>query len=135
MRHGPTGGPPPAGGWKRETEQPKPSDHSGLTQANRPPRNPVRFRQACAVPDGTDFHSLRRNVITVLENAGVGQVPIARFVGRKARTMAGDAYSAGMAEKVAREVADKVRALLREGRGRAEDDDDNLLTTGRPQSK
>ena len=41
------GGPPaaPAGGLEeRKTEQPKQSDHVGLTQASRPPRNPVRFR-------------------------------------------------------------------------------------------
>jgi integrase len=67
-----------------------------------------RYRRACGVPDGTDFHSFRRNVITVLENAGVGQTPIARFVGHKVGTMAGDIYSAGMAEKVALEVARKV---------------------------
>lgn len=54
-----------------------------------------RYRRACGVPDGTDFHSYRRNVITALESAGVGQVPIARFVGHKVGTMAGDTYSAG----------------------------------------
>jgi integrase len=54
-----------------------------------------RYRRACGVPDGTDFHSFRRNVITTLENAGVGQVPIARFVGHQVGTMAGDSYSGG----------------------------------------
>jgi len=54
-----------------------------------------RYRRACDVPDGTDFHSYRRNVITVLEAAGVGQVPIARYVGHKVGTLAGDGYSAG----------------------------------------
>jgi len=54
-----------------------------------------RYRRACAVPDGTDYHSFRRNVITVLERAGVGQVEIARYVGHKVGTMAGDTYSAG----------------------------------------
>ena len=35
----------PCGGLaENEPKQPKqPSDHAGLTQANRPPRNPVRF--------------------------------------------------------------------------------------------
>jgi hypothetical protein len=34
----------PCGGLEEEqTEQQKQSDHVGLTQANRPPRNPVRF--------------------------------------------------------------------------------------------
>lgn len=68
-----------------------------------------RYRRACGVPDGTDFHSFRRNVITVLEAAGVGQVPIARFVGHKVGTMAADTYSAGGSEKLALEVARKVR--------------------------
>lgn len=68
-----------------------------------------RYRRTCGVPDGTDFHSFRRNVITVLENAGVGQTPIARFVGHKVGTMAADTYSAGMAENVALEVARQVR--------------------------
>jgi hypothetical protein len=37
----------PCGGLEGEkTEQPKQSDYVGLTQANRPPRNPVRFKQA-----------------------------------------------------------------------------------------
>ena len=41
------GAPPaaPAGGWDNEnTNSQKKSDHADLTQANRPPRNPVRFR-------------------------------------------------------------------------------------------
>jgi hypothetical protein len=34
----------PAGGLQeRESQYPKPSGHTGLTQANRPPRNSVRF--------------------------------------------------------------------------------------------
>ena len=68
-----------------------------------------RYRRARGVPDGTDFHSFRRNVITLLEAAGVGQVPIARFVGHKVGTMAADTYSAGGSEKLALEVAAKVR--------------------------
>jgi integrase len=54
-----------------------------------------RYRRACGVPDGTDYHSFRRNVITVLERAKVGQVEIARYVGHKVGTMAGDVYSSG----------------------------------------
>lgn len=54
-----------------------------------------RYRRTCGVPDGTDFHSFRRNVITVLEQAGVGQVAIARFVGHQVGTMAADVYSGG----------------------------------------
>ncbi len=68
-----------------------------------------RYRRACHVPDGTDFHSFRRNVITVLEAAGVGQVPIARFVGQKVGTLAGDTYSAGGNRKNAVETSKKLR--------------------------
>ncbi|HYW57971.1 MAG TPA: DUF6538 domain-containing protein [Polaromonas sp.] len=68
-----------------------------------------RYRRACGVPDGTDFHSYRRNVITVLEAAGVGQVPIHRFVGHKVGTLAGDTYSQGGSRANAIETARKVR--------------------------
>jgi len=34
----------PCGGWNNESpSSQKKSDHTGLTQANRPPRKPVRF--------------------------------------------------------------------------------------------
>lgn len=68
-----------------------------------------RYRRACGVPDGTDFHSFRRNVVTVLEAAGVGQVPIARFVGHDVGTMAGDTYSAGGNKANSIKTARKVR--------------------------
>ena len=68
-----------------------------------------RYRRACGVPDGTDFHSFRRNVITVLERAGVGQVPIARFVGHKVGTMAGDTYSEGADARGAQITAQSIR--------------------------
>lgn len=67
-----------------------------------------RYRRVCGVPDGTDFHSFRRNVVTVLEAAGVGQVPIARFVGHKVGTLAGDTYSAGGAKENAVKTAEKI---------------------------
>jgi integrase len=67
-----------------------------------------RYRRSCGVPDGTDFHSYRRNVITILENAGVGQVPISRFVGHKVGTLAGDTYSAGGARANALETSKKI---------------------------
>lgn len=68
-----------------------------------------RYRRACGVPDGTDFHSFRRNVITILEAAGVGQVSIARFVGHKVGTLAADTYSSGGSKTLALEVAREVR--------------------------
>jgi integrase len=71
-----------------------------------------RYRRACGVPDGTDFHSFRRNVVTVLEAAGVGQVPIARFVGHDVGTMAGDTYSAGGSKANSIKTARKVSYAL-----------------------
>lgn len=68
-----------------------------------------RYRRECNVPDGTDFHSFRRNVITALEGAGVGQVAIARFVGHLVGTMAGDVYSAGGSRNNALETAKRLR--------------------------
>jgi len=72
----------------------------------------TRYRRACQVPDGTDFHSFRRNVVTVLEQARVGQVEIARFVGHKVGTLGGDTYSeVGRSgdKELALEVGRKVR--------------------------
>ncbi len=40
-----------AGIMKAEQQEEK-SDHPGLTQANRPPRNPVRFRESFVSPTG-----------------------------------------------------------------------------------
>lgn len=68
-----------------------------------------RYRRACGVPDGTDFHSFRRNVITVLENVGVDQVAIARFVGHKVGTLAGDTYSEGGTSANAALTSKKIR--------------------------
>ena len=72
-----------------------------------------RYRRACGVPDGTDFHSYRRNVITILENAGVGQVAISRYVGHKVGTLAGDTYSAGGARANALETSKKIKFVLK----------------------
>lgn len=68
-----------------------------------------RYRRACGVPDGTDFHSFRRLVVTTLEHAGVAQVPIARFVGHKIGTMAGDVYTTRHSKEVALETARHIR--------------------------
>ena len=56
-----------------------------------------------------DYHSFRRNVITVLERASVGQVDIARYVGHKVSTMAGDVYSQGGAKEGAIKTARAIR--------------------------
>ena len=68
----------------------------------------VRYRRECGVSDGTDFHSLRRCVCTILENAGVTPVNIARFVGHKVGTMAADVYSTGGNAERAIQTAKKV---------------------------
>jgi len=68
-----------------------------------------RYRRACGVPDGTDFHSFRRNVMTVLEDAGVSQVSIARFVGHKVGTMAADVYVKGGRKAIALKTAKEIR--------------------------
>lgn len=67
-----------------------------------------RYRRVCGVPDGTDFHSFRRNVVTVLEAARVDQVAIARFVGHKVGTLAADVYSQGGTKESAVETARRV---------------------------
>lgn len=46
----------------------------------------------------TDFHSLRRTFITQLENLGVDQVRIARYVGHSLPTLAFQVYSGGATE-------------------------------------
>jgi integrase len=68
-----------------------------------------RYRRACGVPDGTDNHSFRRTVVTLLEAAGVGQVAIARFVGHKVGTLAGDTYSEGGSKANSLETSKRLR--------------------------
>lgn len=46
----------------------------------------------------TDFHSLRRTFITRLENLGIDQVQIARYVGHSLPTLAFQVYSGGATE-------------------------------------
>lgn len=53
----------------------------------------------------TDFHSLRRTFITRLENLGVDQVHIARYVGHALPTLAFKVYSGGSTEATQRATA------------------------------
>lgn len=53
----------------------------------------------------TDFHSLRRTFITRLENLGVDQVHIARYVGHALPTLAFKVYSGGSTETTQRATA------------------------------
>jgi integrase len=68
-----------------------------------------RYRRACKVADGADFHSFRRNVTTILEGSGATQAEIARFVGHKVGTLAGDTYSGPRAASWALEMSRRVR--------------------------
>lgn len=69
----------------------------------------VRYRRAVLVPDGTDFHSFRRRVMSVMEQAGLLQGEISRFVGHLVGTIAADTYAGPRAATWALEVSRKVR--------------------------
>lgn len=69
----------------------------------------TRYRRACGVADGTDNHSYRRTVMTLLEHAGIRQVLIARFTGHKVGTLAADTYSEGGSVAQAKEVSKEIR--------------------------
>lgn len=70
-----------------------------------------RYRRACDVPDGTDFHSYRRVVIDVLDKGRKAKpVEIARFVGHKVGNMAADVYAGqSLTPEATLEVAGWVR--------------------------
>jgi integrase len=55
-------------------------------------------RNGRGLTGATDFHSLRRTFITRLENLGVDQVRIARYVGHSLPTLAFKVYSGGATE-------------------------------------
>ena len=56
------------------------------------------YRNGRGLTGATDFHSLRRTFITQLENLGVDQVRIARYVGHSLPTLAFQVYSGGATE-------------------------------------
>lgn len=62
-------------------------------------------RNGRGLPGATDFHSLRRTFITRLENLGVDQVRIARYVGHSLPTLAFQVYSGGATELTQRATA------------------------------
>lgn len=51
------------------------------------------IRRKLGMPDGPDFHSFRRNLMSIVENRGVEDVPIARYVGDKIPTLMHSTYS------------------------------------------
>jgi integrase len=69
----------------------------------------TRYRRECGVPDGTDYHSLRRTFLTLMEHKGVDYVAVARFVGHQVPTMMHAVYSAGASREALLRVADQVR--------------------------
>ena len=68
-----------------------------------------RYRDSLEIPRGTDFHSFRRTFITLMENAGVDPVPLARYVGHTLPTLAFKLYSGGATEKTMLATARVVR--------------------------
>jgi integrase len=69
----------------------------------------TRYRRECGVPDGTDYHSLRRTFLTLMEHKGVDFVAVARFVGHQVPTMMHAVYSSGASREALVKVADAVR--------------------------
>lgn len=67
-----------------------------------------RFKRKRGLPADVDFHSFRRNFITMLENRGVDQVALARYVGHTRPTIAFQVYSGGSTEATNRKVAEAV---------------------------
>lgn len=69
----------------------------------------TEIRRKLGVPDGTDFHSFRRNFMTLLENIGVEYVPICRYVGHRIPTLMHSTYSGGSWRQTSLKLADQVR--------------------------
>jgi integrase len=68
-----------------------------------------RYRTGLGLPSAVDFHSTRRTFITTLENLGVDQVRIARYVGHTLPTLAFSLYSGGSSEQTSVQVARTIR--------------------------
>lgn len=68
-----------------------------------------RFRDRIGLERVTDFHSMRRSFITLMENLAVDQVRIARYVGHELPTIAFVVYSGGSSKQTMRDVAGQVR--------------------------
>ena len=54
------------------------------------------------------FHSIRKTVVTILENAGVPENVVADIVGHEKMTMTYGLYSGGLSLAVKREALDKL---------------------------
>ncbi|MBP8696431.1 MAG: tyrosine-type recombinase/integrase [Syntrophobacterales bacterium] len=68
-----------------------------------------RYKKSLGFTRATDFHSFRRTLVTLLENLGVDQIRIARYVGHEFPTLAAKVYSGGSTEKTNLEVARAIK--------------------------
>jgi len=68
-----------------------------------------RYRDKVGLPRATDFHSLRRTLITRMENLNMDQVKIARYVGHTLPTIAFTVYSGGSSETTNMQVARRIK--------------------------
>ena len=66
-------------------------------------------RNGRGLTGATDFHSLRRTFVTRLENLGVDQVRIARYIGHSLPTLAFQLYSGGATEVTQRATGRAIR--------------------------
>jgi integrase len=69
----------------------------------------TRYRRACGVADGADFHSFRRVVSTVLESSPVDVIKQQRFLGHEIPTVMHSVYSKGPSREAMVEVARAIR--------------------------
>lgn len=68
-----------------------------------------RHRDKMELSRATDFHSFRRTLITLMENLGLDQVKIARYVGHELPTIAFTVYSGGSSDQTNIEVAKRIQ--------------------------
>lgn len=66
-------------------------------------------RNGRGLTGATDFHSLRRTFVTRLENLGIDQVRIARYIGHSLPTLAFQLYSGGATEVTQRATGRAIR--------------------------
>jgi integrase len=70
----------------------------------------ANYRQALGVPNGTDFHSLRRTFITRMENTeGADAIALKRYVGHSVGGITHDLYSAGSTPATSAKLARLVK--------------------------
>jgi integrase len=67
------------------------------------------IRRKLGIPDGTDYHSFRRNLMTLLENLGVDYVPAARYVGHQIPTLMHTTYSSGSWRQTSLKLAQRIK--------------------------